>query len=79
MTRYLDDINVISAIAPTAAVKRAELIKWMDMHSPDLFLSAVAIAEIAEGIAKAKRESRSEKRPICQLGYERCCTVHGSI
>lgn len=61
MTRYLVDTNVISATAPTAAVKRAELIEWMDTHSPDLFLSAVTIAEITEGIAKAKREGAKRK------------------
>jgi len=61
VTRYLVDTNVISATAPTAAVRRPELIEWMDLHSPDLFLSAVAIAEIAEGIAKAKRASAKRK------------------
>jgi predicted nucleic acid-binding protein len=61
VTRYLVDTNVISATAPTAAVKRAELIEWMDTHSPDLFLSAVTIAEITEGIAKAKREGAKRK------------------
>ncbi len=61
MTRYLVDTNVISATAPTAAVKRSELIEWMDTHSPDLFLSAVTIAEITEGIAKAKREGAKRK------------------
>ena len=58
MTRYLVDTNVISATAPTAAVKRAKLIEWMDTHSPELFLSAVTIAE---GIAKAKREGAKRK------------------
>ena len=61
MTRYLVDTNVISATAPTAAVKRAELAAWMDLHSPDLFLSAVTIAEIADGVAKAKREGATRK------------------
>jgi toxin FitB len=61
VTRYLVDTNVISATAPTAVVKRAELIEWMDTHSPDLFLSAVTIAEITEGIAKAKREGAKRK------------------
>jgi toxin FitB len=61
VTRYLVDSNVISATEPTAAVKRAELIEWMDTHSPDLFLSAATIAEITEGIAKAKREGAKRK------------------
>jgi predicted nucleic acid-binding protein len=33
----------------------------MDAHSSDLFLSAVTVAEIADGIAKAKREGASRK------------------
>ena len=33
----------------------------MDSHSADLFLSAVTIAEIADGIAKAKREGARRK------------------
>ena len=35
--------------------------EWMDTHSSDLFLSAVTIAEIADGIAKAKREGAKRK------------------
>jgi len=33
----------------------------MDLHSQDLFLSAVSIAEIADGVAKAKREGAKRK------------------
>jgi toxin FitB len=61
VTRYLVDTNVISATAPTTAVKRPEVVEWMDSHSADLFLSAVTIAEIADGIAKAKREGAKRK------------------
>jgi toxin FitB len=61
VTRYLVDTNVISAAAPSAAATRPEIIEWMDAHSDDLFLSAVTIAEIADGIAKAKREGAKRK------------------
>jgi toxin FitB len=61
MTRYLVDTNVISAAAPTAAVRRSDMIEWMDSHSPNLFLSAITIAELAHGIAKAKREGMKRK------------------
>jgi toxin FitB len=57
VTRYLVDTNV----APTTVVTRPEIIEWMDAHSDDLFLSAVTIAEIADGIAKAKREGAKRK------------------
>jgi predicted nucleic acid-binding protein len=61
VTRYLVDTNVISVTAPATGVLRTELIAWMDSHSPDLFLSAVTIAEISEGIAKARREGAKRK------------------
>jgi predicted nucleic acid-binding protein len=61
VTRYLVDTNVISAAAPTKAVTRLELIQWMDTHSADLFLSAVTIAEIADGIANARRNGAERK------------------
>jgi toxin FitB len=61
VTRYLVDTNVISATSPTIVIRRPELIEWMDSHSSDLFLSAVTIAEIADGIAKAKREGAKRK------------------
>lgn len=61
MTRYLVDTDVISAGAPTKAARRADLIAWMDSHSSQLFLSAVTIAEISDGIAKAKREGAKRK------------------
>jgi hypothetical protein len=61
VSRYLVDTDVISADAPTKAVTRPGLIDWMDAHSADLFLSAVTIAEIAEGIAKARRKGAERK------------------
>ena len=61
MTGYLVDTNVISAAAPTAGVGRGELTAWMDLHSPELFLSPVTVAEIADGIAKARREGAKRK------------------
>jgi toxin FitB len=61
VTRYLVDTNVISSTAPSVVVKRHEIIAWMDAHSDGLFLSAITIAEIADGIAKARREGAGRK------------------
>jgi hypothetical protein len=61
VTLYLVDTNVISAAAPTAVGRRPGLVRWMDSHSLDLFLSAISVAEIADGIAKAKREGAKRK------------------
>jgi toxin FitB len=61
VTRYLVDTNVISAVAPTAAVPRTELVAWMDRRSANLFVSTITIAEISDGIAKLRREGAKRK------------------
>jgi len=57
---YLVDTNVISAAAPSRPVPSA-LVEWMDTHSASLFLSAVTVAEIEDGIAKSRREGATRK------------------
>jgi predicted nucleic acid-binding protein len=58
---YLVDTDVISAAAPAKTVTRPELARWMDAHSTELFVSAVTIAEIADGIAKTRRQGARRK------------------
>jgi predicted nucleic acid-binding protein len=58
---YLVDTNVLSAGAPTKAVPSPALIDWMDRNSGHLFLSVITIAEIEEGIAKARRHGAFRK------------------
>jgi toxin FitB len=58
---YLVDTNVISAGAPSKSMTGGDLVKWMDEHSSDLYLSAVTVAEIEEGIAKARRAQARRK------------------
>jgi toxin FitB len=57
---YLVDTNVISAAAPSRAASPA-LVEWMDTHSTSLFMSAVTVAEIEDGIAKLRREGARRK------------------
>jgi toxin FitB len=57
---YLVDTNVISAGALSRLAPRA-LIAWMDHHSAQLYLSAVTVAEIEDGNAKARREGATRK------------------
>ena len=57
---YLVDTNVISASAPSRSVPPA-LVEWMDVHSAVLFISAVTIAEVEDGIAKTRREGATRK------------------
>jgi toxin FitB len=58
---YLVDTDVISAGAPSKRRASAALILWMDRNSDRLFLSTITIAEIADGIAKARREGARRK------------------
>ena len=57
---YLVDTNVISAGAPSRSASPA-LIAWMDEQSAQLYISAVTVAEIEDGIAKARREGATRK------------------
>lgn len=54
---YLVDTNVISASAPGKTEALANLAVWLDRNSDRLYLSAITIAEIESGIAKARRTS----------------------
>jgi predicted nucleic acid-binding protein len=58
---YLVDTNVISAGAPSKRSADSRLITWMDVHSSELYLSAVTVAEIEDGIAKSHRENATRK------------------
>jgi predicted nucleic acid-binding protein len=77
VTHYLVDTNVISAGAPTAATRHPELVAWMDSHSTDLFLSAVTIAEIADGIAKSQREGATRKASKLAEWLETILHIYG--
>ncbi len=57
---YLVDTDVISADAPTKH-RLTGLLDWMDANSERLYLSAIAVAEIEDGIAKARREDAGRK------------------
>jgi predicted nucleic acid-binding protein len=57
---YLVDTNVISAAAPSRPVSSA-IVEWMDTHSASLFMSAVTVAEIEDGIAKLRREGATRR------------------
>jgi toxin FitB len=57
---YLVDTNLISANLPSR-LAMSELVTWTDAHSALLFLSAVTMAEIEDGIAKLQREGATRK------------------
>ena len=58
---YLVDTNVLSAGAPGRYERSAVLIAWMDAHSDELFLSAVTVAEISDGVAKMERTGSASR------------------
>lgn len=58
---YLVDTNVLSASAPTKARSAPDLAGWMERNSERLYLSVVTVAEVEDGIAKARREGASRK------------------
>lgn len=53
---YLLDISVVSLLAPGREVFMATpLSEWLQAHHQDLFLPAITISEIAQGIGKLRR------------------------
>jgi toxin FitB len=75
---YLLDTNVISAGAPSRAVAAADLVAWMDEHSAGLYLSAVTVAEIEDGIAKAVREKARRKAADLTAWLETLLHLYGN-
>jgi hypothetical protein len=73
---YLVDTNVISAGAPPRLAP-ADLVAWMDAQSALLFLSAVTVAEIEDGIAKLRRERAKRKSETLAAWLETVLHLHG--
>jgi predicted nucleic acid-binding protein len=73
---YLVDTNVISAAAPSRPVPPA-LVEWMDIHSTSLFISAVTVAEIEDGIAKTRREGATRKSADLAAWLETVLHLYG--
>ena len=73
---YLVDTNVVSAGAPSRLAP-AELVAWMDAHSALLFLSAVTVAEIEDGIAKLRREGATRKSDDLVIWLETVLHLYG--
>ena len=75
---YLVDTNVISAGAPSKAVSADESLKWMDEYSTKLYLSVVTVAEIEDGIAKARRERARRKATDLASWLETLLHLYGN-
>jgi predicted nucleic acid-binding protein len=73
---YLVDTNVISAGAPSR-LALARLVDWMDAHSALLFLSAVTVVEIEDGIARLQREGATRKSTDLAAWLEAVLHLYG--
>ena len=67
---YLVDTNVLSAGTPGRQERSAPLVAWMDAHSDSLFLSAVTVAEICDGIAKMRRTGSAARTASLEDWHE---------
>jgi predicted nucleic acid-binding protein len=74
---YLVDTNVISVGAPSRLAP-VGVVDWMDAHSALLFLSAVTVAEIEDGIAKLRREGATRKSADLTAWLETMLHLHGN-
>ena len=73
---YLVDTNVISAGAPSRLAPPA-LVAWMDRHSAAIYVSAVTVAEIEDGISKARREGAIRKSADLAAWLETLLHLYG--
>jgi hypothetical protein len=75
---YLVDTGVISAGASSKGAASVALITWMGRNSDGLFLSTVTIAEIEDGIAKARRQGARAKAARLAGWLETVLHLYGS-
>jgi toxin FitB len=73
---YLVDTNIISAMAPARPAPPA-LVEWLDAHSAALFVSAVTVAEIEDGIAKLRREGARRRSADLAAWLETVMHLYG--
>lgn len=74
---YLIDTNVLSVGAPGRSERSAALVDWMDVHSDVLFLSAVTVAEISDGIAKLRRTGSASRAAMLGNWLELVLHLYG--
>ena len=58
---YMLDTDVLSTTSPTRQEQDKPLVEWIRSHSDNLFLSAVTVSEICQGIAKLRRIGSTAK------------------
>jgi len=58
---HLLDTSVLSMLAPGKSALAPELVAWLRHHAEGLFLSAVSVAEIEQGICMLRRTGGTER------------------
>lgn len=58
---YLVDTSVLSLLAPDRAATNADLATWLRSRSDRLFVSAVTVAEVEQGVCKLRRAGGQER------------------
>jgi toxin FitB len=63
LTLYLIDTNIVSRVSPTRHRTGDDeaLAAWIEAHGDALYLSVVTVAEILDGIARARRQGATRK------------------
>ena len=74
---YLIDTNALSSAAPGRFERSPALVEWMDTHSDGLFLSAITVAEISDGIAKIERTGSASKAVALRNWLELMLHLYG--
>jgi predicted nucleic acid-binding protein len=74
---YLVDTNIVSVGSPVWQAAPPALVSWMQANSSGLYLSAVTIAEIEDGIAKLRRERAGRKAQRLSAWLEALLHLYG--
>jgi toxin FitB len=74
---YLVDTNIVSVGSPVWEAAPSALVSWMEENSAGLYLSAVTIAEIEDGIAKLRREKADRKAAALSAWLEAVLHLYG--
>jgi len=58
---FLLDTSVLSILAPGRPEREASLVTWLHVRSDNLYVSAVTVSEIEQGICKLRRAGGAER------------------
>ncbi len=76
-TGYLLDTSIISALAPgREAYLPAGMADWLHRHDARLFIPCIAVAELAQGIAKLRRSGALARADALEAWLQVLLTSH---